>query len=312
MLLEARAVEAVEALVGRRIPVILLKGPVTAAWLYPAGRRTYVDIDLLVAPSTRQDAVLALASLGYSHWLAGADACEFGGATELELMGLDGVCVDLHRTLLGVGADAERCWTILSGRTEPMDLVGRTVTVLDAVARTLHLALHAAQNGPVDSKALLDLELGLSAVPENTWREAAELAADLDATQAFASGLRVLEPGRQMADRLRLPAVDDVELVLRSRSASPFALQIQAFVEARSLAERANLVRRKLWPTRVYMAVTYPETARGPRALLAARLRRLAGLPHKFVVALRAWNDARRTVKSIRRARPSSPPDGPR
>ncbi len=296
LLLDAVAARTTALLEEHGVPVILLKGRVTAAWLYGDTVRAYGDVDLLVDPARRQDAMDVLATIGYRHWLAGADRVEFG-SNETELVGPNNTCIDLHHTLLGVSASPARCWEVLSGRTTQMSVGGRTVTVLDPAARTLHLALHVAQNGPVDIKAVTDLERGLVQLPLGLWRDAERLSRLVDASAAFGAGLRVLDEGRRLAAQLSLAPVRDVELVLRSWSAPAEALQIQKLVEADSALARMRFVGRKLWPTTAYML------GRAPRpngaSLLVARMRRMVGLPGKFAVALRSWRQARRVVDEL-------------
>lgn len=301
LLLDAVAARCATLLSTHGVPAILLKGRVLASWLYPDEERDYGDVDLLVDPAQRDHAVEVLGTLGYRHWLAGADRSEYG-SNELELIGPTGVCIDLHHVLLGV-PDPARCWAVLSRRTERMQVGDRWVTALDPPARTMHLALHVAQNGPVDAKAVRDLQRGLDRVPHPLWHEAAGLARAVDATGAFAAGLRVLPAGQRLARELGLVPPRDVELLLRTRSAPPEALQIQNLLDAGSLRARLHLIARKLWPTTAYMRGHLPAARRGAAALLIARLRRMAGLPAKLTVAARSWcharRDCRRTVEEM-------------
>ena len=296
LLLDAVAARSAGLLAERGVPCILLKGRVLANWLYADEVRDYGDVDLLVPPALRDDAVDVLGSVGYRHRLAGAAPAEYG-TNELELVGPNGVCIDLHHTLLGV--PAAQCWAVLSQHTEQMTVGGRSLTVLAPGARALHLALHVAQNGPVDVKAVHDLELGLARLPLDLWRDARDLAEAAGATPAFAAGLYAVEAGGRLAGRLDLLPPRDVALQLRTTSAPQQALQIQNFVEAGSLRSRAGLVARKLWPTRIYMLGRLPAARAGTTALLTARLRRLAGLPHTFFIAFRSWYRAMRAVRAL-------------
>jgi hypothetical protein len=296
LLLDAVAAQSTALLSEHGISAILLKGQVTASWLYPGEIRTYSDVDLLVDPAQRDRAIEVLGTIGYAHWLAGADQVEYG-PNEIELIGPSRTCIDLHHTLLGVAASPTRCWQVLSARAEQMLVGGRVLTVLDPAARTMHLALHVAQNGPIDTKALADLERGLDRLPRELWQEGERIARSIDAIEAFSAGLHVSEPGRRLADELGLAPPRDVGLVLRMTSAPREALQIQKLVTTDSLRSRARLVVRKLWPTSVYMLGQVPTAGAGGCALLAARLRRMVKLPSKFSVALWSWAQARRTVR---------------
>lgn len=301
MLLDAVAAQATALLTQHGIPAILLKGQVTAAWLYPNEIRAYRDVDLLVDPMQRDRAIEVLGTIGYAHWLAGADRIEYG-SNETELIGPHRTCIDLHHTLLGVGASPARCWQVLSTRTDQMAVGGRVLTILDPAARTMHLALHAAQNGPVDTKALADLERGLERLPFEFWQEGERIARSIEASEAFSAGLHVSEPGRRLASALGLAPPHDVGLVLRMTSAPREALQIQNLITTDSLGSQARFVVRKLWPSSVYMLGRFPAAKASSYALLIARLRRLAGLPAKFSVALRSWIQARRTARQLNTA----------
>jgi hypothetical protein len=298
LLLDAVAAKCTTLLFEHGVPSILLKGRVTAAWLYADSVRSYGDVDLLVGPAQRDRAVEVLATAGYRHWLEGAAEVEYG-PNELELIGPNGSCIDLHHTLLGVTASPAQCWAVLSGWTETMTVGGRPVRVLQPAARTMHLALHVAQNGPADLRAVSDLERGAAQLPAELWREAEQIARSLGAHKAFAAGLHAVESGRRIADRLGLLPPPDVELVLRSWSVPAEALQIQKFIEAGTFGRRLRFVARKLWPTTAYMFGRDPAARRSAVSLLGARLRRLVRLPIRLSVALWNWNRARRTVREL-------------
>jgi Uncharacterised nucleotidyltransferase len=292
LLLDARAAEAIGVLAAHDVPSILLKGRAIANWLYSGTPRGYGDIDLLVDPRQRERAMEVLATLGYRHYLAGADESEYG-SNETDLISPTGIPIDLHHTLLGVTADPTSCWEVLSARTTAMVVGGHKVHVLDEPARTMHLALHVAQNGPADAKAVADMERGLAQLPFSHWDQASHIARALKAEQAFSAGLRVTVTGRAMAAALHLEIPRDVSLLLRTRSAPAEALQIQQLIELRTLRGRLHLIGRKLWPTTAYMLGRVPGSRDGPQALLLARLRRMAGLPARFRVAFHSWSEAR-------------------
>jgi len=296
LLLDAAAARAIALLEAHGVAAILLKGAVTASWLYKDDVRHYRDVDILVDPAQRERAVEVLKTIGYKHWMAGADQVEYG-PNEVDLIGPNRTCIDLHHTLLGVAATPARCWEVLSKRTERMCVGGRAVAVLDPPARTMHLALHVAQGGPADTKAVADLERGLDQLPQHVWKEAASLARSIDAIDAYGAGLRVVEHGRHLAAELGLAPPPDVALILRTQSAPPEALQIQKLLETDSLKGRLQLIGRKLWPTTTYMIRRVPGARPGGASLLVARLRRAAALPSKLGVALWNWNRARRTAR---------------
>ena len=68
-------------------------------------------------------------------------------------------------------------------------------------------ALHAAHHGRTYPRPLRDLERALDRLDRETWVAAARLAAELDAVEAFAAGLRLVPAGESLASELDLPAV---------------------------------------------------------------------------------------------------------
>lgn len=280
------------------IPAILLKGPTIAHWLYEDEVRYATDVDLLVPPAHFGRAQAALAELGYDIPLAEAASCEIGPNTTT-LRNSNGARIDLHHRLIGTPADPpERCWEVLSRRTMPFTLVtGVVVVALDVPARTMHLALHAAQNGPLNAKPMADLYRGLAQVPFEDWQAAAALAVSLGSDQAFAEGLRLCERGAAMADELGLArAPRDVELELRISSAPFESFFFARLAETSGLANKAALVGRKLWPTPDFMRMHFPLAERGPAGLLLAHLLRPLLLLQRSGPALAAWARAKARV----------------
>lgn len=297
LLLDRAAATVVQRLRTEGIDAILLKGAAIAAWLYDGQVRPYLDVDLLVSPAQFDQATQVLGELGYAHWLEGADLSELG-PKERELIGPDGVCIDLHLGFVGIPGPPQRCWDILTKRTVSFLLAGAVqVRVLDIPARALHLALHLAQNGPVDAKALADLERGLAQIEREHWRAAAALAEDLGATEAFAAGLRLVPAGRVLAEELSLPHRVTVELVLRTRSAPQQAIFFERLRETHGARRKIALVWRKLFPTATYLRATTPLARRGRAGLLAA----WAASPWSVIrgtgPALMAWLRARSATR---------------
>lgn len=290
--LDANAARAIALLDRAGVRAILLKGRAIAEWLYADDVRGYADIDLLVDPARLDEALRVLSSAGFRHRLEGAARSEYG-RFELELFDRNGTCIDLHHSLIGVSAGPTVCWAVLSSHTDSLVVAGRSVTVLDLPARTMHLALHAAQNGAADVKAVADLERGLEHLPLDLWRQASAVAVDLGAGEAFSGGLHLTPRGRATALALGIGPPRDVAVLLRIASVPQEALQIQHLCAEGSVAAKARLVVRKLWPTSAYMRLETPTRVGGRAALLTARLRRAAGLPRRAVLAVRHWLLAR-------------------
>jgi putative nucleotidyltransferase-like protein len=297
LLLDRAATVAVGHLRAVGIPSILLKGAAIATWLYGAGQvRPYVDVDLLVPPSQFERAKETLAELGYEHRLRGADPAELG-PLEQDLVGPDNICIDLHYGLLGTTAAVERCWEVLSRHTIPLCLPGGEVSALDLPARTMHLALHAAQNGPVDRKAVADLERGLVQVGRDCWRDAAGIADEMGAAQAFAAGLRLLPAGEALADELSLTRRMTVELALRTRSAPTDAIFFERLGQAPGLRRKSALVVRKLFPTPALLRSNSTMARRGPLGLALAWISHPLSVAGRLVPALVAWFKACRATR---------------
>jgi len=175
------------------------------------------------------------------------------------------------------------------------------VRALDVPARTMHLALHAAQNGPRDAKPMADLRRGVAQVGMDDWRAAAALSERLGAVQAFAEGLRLCEAGAILADDLGLPrAPRNLELQLRITSAPFESLFFARLADTPGLRAKAALVCRKLWPTPDYMRMRFEVARRGRLGLLGAHLIRPVSLFRRSGPAISAWARARTTVGRTR------------
>ena len=294
LLLDRRARAAVEHLREAGIPSILLKGAAIATWLYDDGTpRPYIDIDLFVSPADFPRAIEVLAEIGYRVRLPGAHPAELG-PKELDLLGPDEVAIDLHHGLLGVTIDSQQCFEVLAGRRISLSLAGGHVDVLDIPARALHLALHAAQNGPIDVKAVTDLRRGIAKVAPEDWREAALVAQEIGATEALAAGLRLVPEGQVLADDLNLTRRMSVELALRTLSVTQDALFFERFSETRGTKAKLGLLARKFFPTATTLRANSPLANRSRLGLMWVRVTHPVELAVRFVPAFRAWRFARR------------------
>ena len=285
--LDAAAVQVLDALDQAGVKALVLKGAALSRLLYRQDEhRGYFDVDLLVAPTDVAAAGQVLAVLGYLNASEVRGIDDVAGIQHAEnwsrlLPGQRNEVIDLHWRLDGSGAAPEVVWPILSSRRTTFELAGRQVPTLDQAGLALHLALHGAQHGPGDFKAMGDLRRGLERWPEEVWRDAAGLAAQLVATEAFATGLRLVEPGVEIAQRLELPTTDAMQWAIANQHLRPRgAFHWQAFVEARGFRARLNVLRRSLFPTRAWVVWEYPRAERGGVWLLAgygAHLVRVVG-----------------------------------
>jgi Uncharacterised nucleotidyltransferase len=282
--------EVVRALRKHDVRSILLKGPSFAGWLYPDGDvRLYADVDLLLARKDLPTARTVLAGLGFRQI-----------SESLTYFVRDDDQVDLHCSLKGAEAGDERVWTVLSETSEAQDVGGLEVEILIPPARALHVALHAAQHGSEWRTPMEDLRRALRMLPFASWEEARDLARRLEATPAFATGLRLLPDGETLADRLNLDMEASVETVLRATSPPHLARGFAELHAIRGLRAKLRFVARKLFPPHAYVAIDWPRAERGRLWLLFAYCQRLIWLIRNSRPGFRAWMTARREAK-IRR-----------
>jgi hypothetical protein len=295
--------ELVTALRSADVRCLLLKGPGFTSWLYgDAELRPYGDTDILVDPRERDRAERVLADLGYVRTLGDGDVPlpdrEFHSDTWSRARGASSI--DLHRTLGGARASAQRAWAALSRDTEILRVGSTDVEIPGAAGRALHVALHAAYHGARSGKPIEDLERALARTDDDLWREARSLALELDASDAFAAGLRLLPEGRAVAGRLGLMGPRSVEVALKADADPPLAASFEWLVAARGVRAKARLCRQLLLPSPAWIRQTYPFARRGRRALAAGYLWRLTRIPRYGVQGVVAWRRARRTVRADR------------
>jgi hypothetical protein len=290
---DALTIEVLRALRSAGCRAILLRGPAIRHHL--GDERTYGDMDLLVAPSVLPQAGAALASLGLE---LGLDHHAHPGAAEphAQEWGRPGGAhaVDLHWRIPGVEAPPERAWEILAGCAEPMPLGGEPAEALRAEGIALVVALHAAYHGRTQAKPLRDLELALDRLGADTWRDAARLAAELDATDAFSAGVRLLPAGERLADGLGLGEVRSAQRVLLAGDQPDGALGLLRIMRPAPARERLRALRYALLPSPEYVRAYSDLARRGRRGLALAYVIRAARRAVRLPAAIRAVRAARR------------------
>lgn len=183
--------------------------------------------------------------------------------------------------------------------TEVMRVAGLEVEVPAPPARALHLALHAFQHGTTTTQALGDLARALEVLDGRTWAAAAALAERLEATGAFASGLRLHPEGRRVAAELALPARAPARVALLAGDPPPGGgLAFEQLASTPGVRAKLVFVARKLLPTRRFMRWRYPRAARGGRWMALAYLWRPIWLLLRAGPALIAWLRARSRSRS--------------
>src|SRR3954454_16023435 len=159
---DAATAEVLQTSEAAGVRAVLLKGPALAPWYADDPTHAYLDCDLWVGPADLNVAGDALIGLGFHPVI---DDRGFPASWEEHARAWrrdqDGVVVDLHRRLQGLGVDDETAWQALSGATDTITVAGHPAPVLGHPARLLYVTLHACHHGKEWGKALSHLERGL-------------------------------------------------------------------------------------------------------------------------------------------------------
>jgi hypothetical protein len=209
----------------------------------------------------------------------------------------NGLILELHRTLAGIGAPPETTWAVLSSHTEELAIGGARMEILDVPARALHVALHAAQHGTELERTQEDLRRAVRQVPLSAWQEAADLAEQLQAMSAFTTGLALVAEGRALLASLSLPIERSTEAALRARGAPPMSEGLDWVARQRGWRAKLSFAARHVVPPRGYMRVWFPPARRGRLGLVAAYAWRPVWLLLRVGPAVKAWLGARRVSR---------------
>jgi hypothetical protein len=295
-MLDAVTAEVVEALREAQVESVLLRGPAISRWLYAdESLRPYSDVDLLIPSERDPHAAAVLRALGFAFWrLDGALPRERSPHAYSWVRERDRAVVDVHHTLRGAGGAPTRVWEVIAAETERA-LVGASEVRVPAVpVRAAIVALHAAHHGRGSTKPLNDLTLALASLSEAAWREAASVAESLEAVPAFATGLRLLPGGREIADRLGLPHQRSTEIALLASTSPPVALSLEWLASEPGLRAKVVFAARKLAPAPAFMWASSPLARRGRVGLVLSYGVRLGRLARHAWPGFRAWRRARR------------------
>lgn len=282
-----------------QVPFIVIKGPATRA-LLDQPTRSVGDVDLLIRPGSMTAAVDGLAARHWQPIHAGTAQNETASHSitlQQPPAGPNRTELDLHVHFPGLGAPADRVWERLSKDVRRLEVAHRPLPVPSPAACALLVALHAARSAADVDKSQRDLERAVDVVPVEVWREARELAAELQALDAMSAGLRTAETGRHLAEQLDLSPPTSVEWIVRAEGHSSMALFLTNWWQA-PLRRKAPLLARELWPTTPFLRLNWlqPEQ-RGVRALLWAHARRWRWLIKQVPRALRVAVSAHRAAK---------------
>jgi len=309
LLLDAAAAESIATLRAQGVRAILLKGPVTAQWLYSGHTpRNYSDVDLLVAPDEFPRALRLLEDIGYRNRAGARDKFEGGHAVPLrreQPSGADGtgfpagLSINLHWRFDGIDAPDEDFWTVIAADAERMLVSGREVEVPSEPARALLLAVHAGTFAPSFRQPLTDLDRALERLPDDTWRAAHRLAVRLDALSRFTAGLGTRPLGLKLIDRLDLKGTIDLRAALYTSGAPPAVADGLARLRTtRGVRPRVRLLVRALTPSSGSLRLAHPRLGRlGIFGLVLAYMYRPFWLLAKAPAALRAYARARRMAR---------------
>jgi hypothetical protein len=284
--------EVVSALRDRGVRSILLKGPAIVKWLYADGAlRPYDDSDLLIATSDLSTAKNVLLEMGFRY---GYESLGPGQLQEGLFWARGHEMVDLHSTIYGVGAEPARVWAVLSRQLETAKVGGIEVEILAPPARAMLVALHAARHGRAEPRPITDLQRALEQVPSETWKEAAELAKEIEAAPAFATGLSLVAGGETLVRRLGLEKDTSVDGLLAAATAPTVAFTLEELRTTPGLLPKARFVARKTFPSPTYMRFVSPLARHGAAGLIVAYCLRIVQKSRAFIPALSAWFRARR------------------
>jgi hypothetical protein len=294
--LEGVAARTTAALRDASVRSILLKGPALAAWLYPGEPRAYSDVDLLIRRHDRDAAESVLEELGFVH--VAIDVLPHDRPHHARTwVAPGGAAVDLHHTLVGVGASSDVVWDVLTAQTDWMQLGDGRIEVLSLAGRALIVVLHAAQHGVDAEGPLEDLARVLDRLSLEEWRFVRQMAQELEGLSALSAGLRLLPRGSTLATQLALPETTSVETVLRSASAPTMSLGFDWLSRTHGFRRKAIFVTRKVFPHRAFMRAWTPVARRGRLGLAAAYLWRVAWLTARAGPAYIAWRKAQRAAR---------------
>jgi hypothetical protein len=256
------------ALAAAGVESLVLKGPVLAEWLYPGEVRPYGDSDLLISPGDWRAALEVLERLGFHEFVHPTThpPIESNAATEF-LRGEQNV--DLHRTLHGLeGSPTLVASTLMAGAGRQV-IGGAELRVAGRVALLLNVGLHAAHHFGED-KPVEDLRRAIQQADERLWWEALGQARAFDGVPAFASGLRRLPEGVELARRLGIEDVRATRYELR-RQHIQTAEGIDVLLSTKlAHGERLAIIAREFFPAPRFMRSWTPLARRGWLGLAGA------------------------------------------
>ena len=267
LMVDRLTAEVAGAFAAEGIESLVLKGPALADWLYHGEVRPYIDSDLMVSPADWRLALAVLERLGFQKYLdpTAHPPIESVAATEF-LRGSQNL--DLHRTLPGLEGSPEVITTSLMASSECQVIGGAELRIPGRAALLLNVGLHAAHHAR--GKSVDDLRRAIAQADEHLWWQALEQAREFDGVPAFASGLRLLPEGVELARRLGIEGVRSTRHELR-RQGIQTAEGIDTLLSSGLGARRQlAIVAREFFPPRRFMRSWTQLARHGRFGLIAA------------------------------------------
>jgi hypothetical protein len=162
--LDAATSQVLELFAALGVQAALLKGASLVGWIYPGDSAHYTDADILIRPGDEEVASEGLRSIGFEPDMDDRAMPEWWREHGSEWSrAQDGVSVDLHRWIVGIGVAPDVAWPLLTAELERKVVGGKPVPMLGARARLVHVVLHAAQHGRegAGGKAILHMQRAL-------------------------------------------------------------------------------------------------------------------------------------------------------
>lgn len=180
---ESTAVKVLDVLEPRSIPYVVTKGPGVALTYPEPSLRPYGDIDVLVPPDRFQDAMRALASIGFEEYFGtGEPRAYFDGFCRegVNLIRPDGGSIDLHHRIPPWVWGERLAFPRLFARSRRIDVAGGRIRTLDPTHNVLVAALHVISDRRDQPGSKLI-----------TWRDVVSLARACDPERVVAEARRV-------------------------------------------------------------------------------------------------------------------------
>ena len=286
------------------IPVLHIKGPTVAQWLYADGERSWGDVDILVPKSRLADCLRVLRSAGFEERFTGVDERTSRDHAITMSRREPGVAghgpeVDVHQWFEGIDLCPDDAFELLWSRRVTDDFAHVDAWVPDLPSRALILVLNTARSRTEQS--LEDLRRVIASADDDDWAEVVGLAHRLRALPGLRAGLSLDPSGQSVIDRF-LPNVQiSPEWSLRLKDAPRTALRLD---ELRRMAPAERLKAIAYWvaPPPAIVRMRAHQGDEGRISLARAYFRRLAdgarALPSSVRDLSRALKESRSDMRN--------------